>query len=242
MEIKSISIVIPSYNESKKIASTLTKIVSYMNSKKLCYEIIVVDDGSTDNSNEIVKELSEKNNKIKPIRNQKNKGKGYSVRKGVLNSKYDLILFTDADLSTPITELDNLMVFLDNYDMIIGSRNLKGSKIKIKQPFYRRIPGKIFPLLVNLIMFQDIRDTQCGFKLFKRKAAIEIFNRQKLNGFSFDVEVLYLAKELKLKIKEAPIVWMNDINSKINPIRDPYKMFKELLRIKFNVIMGKYKY
>lgn len=240
MKKVSISIIIPAYNESKRIVRTLNKIVDYFDLGKWDYEILVVDDGSKDNTIGVINELSKKNKRIKLLQNKKNKGKGYSVRAGILNARNELVLFTDADLSTPIEELDKFMRFIDVYDIIIGSRRLKGSRIKIKQPFYRRIPGKIFPILVNLLVLKDIQDSQCGFKLFKRKAAIDIFKRQTIKGFGFDVEVLYLAKRLGYRIKEIPVVWINDVNSRLDPIKDSYRMFKELLKIKFNSLSGKY--
>jgi dolichyl-phosphate beta-glucosyltransferase len=234
-----LSIIIPAYNEEKRIVSTIKKIEDYFKTRNKPYEIIVVDDGSKDKTIEKVNSINSTN--VRLIKNPKNMGKGYAVKTGVMNSKKEWILFSDADLSTPIEMLDRFVQYMDHYDIIIGSRVAKGAKIEIKQPFYRRIPGKVFPLLVQLFIMRGIKDTQCGFKLFKKECAMFLFKKQKINGFSFDAEILYLAKKYKFKIKEVPINWANDLDSKVNPIKHSFKMFVELLKIKINDIMGIYK-
>lgn len=226
-----ISIVIPAYNEEKVIRKNVFKIINFLKNKKIEYELIVVDDSSTDRTAEVIKNINSK--KIRLIKNKKNMGKGYAIRKGILNAKKKLILFSDADLSTPIEELSNLLKYVNNYDIVIGSRSLDKSIIKIKQPLYRTIPGMIFPILVNLIILKGIKDTQCGFKLFKRNVANDIFKKQRIKGFCFDVEILHLAKNAGYKIREVPITWNNSEDSKVNVITDPVKMLIDLLKIRF---------
>jgi dolichyl-phosphate beta-glucosyltransferase len=234
-----ISIVIPAYNEEKRIKKSLIRIIAYLKSKSSKYEIIVVDDGSTDNTSKIVRGL---NKNIRILQNKRNKGKGYSVKKGVLAARYRIILFTDADLSTPIEELGQFVKYTnDGYDVVFGSRNLKSSKIKESQPFYRQLMGKTFPLLVNAITSLNFKDTQCGFKLFKAQAAKEIFSRQTIEGFAFDAEILFIANKLEYRIKEAPVVWSNSKESKVSPLKDSIKMSIDLLKIRLNELSGKYK-
>lgn len=231
-----LSIVIPSYNEEKRIKTTLESIKGYVNDKKLNAEIIVVDDGSKDNT----RKICEKKN-VKLNNKRKNKGKGYSVKEGMLLAKGDYILFSDADLSTPIEELDKFLNYIDRYDVVIGSRALKKSRIFVKQPLYRVLMGKFFNLLVRLFVVRGIKDTQCGFKLFSKRAAKEIFIRQKLNGFGFDVEILFITQKKGFKIKEVPVVWKNAEGTKVNPIKDSLKMFFDILKIRYNSLLGLYK-
>lgn len=233
-----ISVVIPAYNEEKRIEPTLKKVINYLENNFDKYEIIVVDDCSTDNTNKIVSKY--KKNNIKILRNKKNKGKGYSVKRGIQNAKYPLVLFSDSDLATPIEELGEFMNHIKEYDIIIASRNMKESYIKVKQPLYRQFMGKTFPLLVNLIALRGFKDTQCGFKLFKTDIAKKIVSLQTLKGFSFDVEILFIAKKLGYKIKEVPVVWIDKEDSKVSPIKDSIKMLVDLFKIRYNNLLGKY--
>ncbi len=233
-----LSVIIPAYNEEGRLGQSLTKIASYLDAKKINYEIIVVDDGSQDNTANLVNEFG--NNRIKLLRNSQNMGKGFSVKRGMLAAKKNYVLFSDADLSTPIEELEKFIPFLDGYDILIGSRNLKDSDIRIRQPFLRSKLGRIFPILVKLLLVGGIKDTQCGFKLFRKKAIIPIFSRQTLNNFGFDVEILFIAKKLGFKIKEIPIIWVNSSGSKVRLLRDPLKMFWDIIRIRQNNKAGAY--
>ena len=235
--MKSLSVVIPAYNESQRIKNTIDAVLKYLENWKIKFEIIVVDDGSIDNTADIVKNIKDK--RVRIVKNGKNYGKGYSVRNGVLNSKYEYVLFSDADLSTPIDMIDKFEKYLD-YDIIIGSRALSESDIKIKQPFYREFMGKTFNKFVRLFTVRGIKDTQCGFKLFKRNIAKKIFERATLNGFGFDVEILYIAKLNGIKIAEVPVVWKNSRISKVRPIKDSVNMFKDLFVIRINKAKGKY--
>lgn len=224
-----ISIIIPAYNESLRIEKTLSRITEFIsNNEKYDFEVIVVNDGSKDNTKEIVESFSN----VIFIDNKVNKGKGAVIKQGMLLANGNYLLFSDADLSTPIEELDKLMKFILDFDVVIGSRAIQSEFIKEHQPFYREFMGKIFNLFVQLIVVKGIKDTQCGFKLFKGEVAKKIFRNSKIEGFSFDVEIVYLADKFKFKIKEVPVLWYNDDRSKVDPIKDSIKMFKELLIIK----------
>lgn len=235
----SISIVIPCYNEEKRIGKTLKKVISYMEKKNHDYEIIVVDDGSKDRTIEVVNSI--KNKKTRIIRNKKNLGKGGTVRNGMLHASKRYALFSDADLSTPIEELEKFIRLKDRYKVLIGSRALKKSDIKIKQPFYRVLMGRVFNLMVQLIVVWGVKDTQCGFKMFRKDASRKIFSRQAFNGFGFDVEILFIAKKLGYKIKEIPVVWLNSPETKVSAVKDSARMFMDLVRIRINDLKGKYK-
>lgn len=229
-----ISVVIPAYNEAERIDKTLSLIESFFQERNDLKEIIVVDDGSSDSTSDIVQERATRLPYLKLVCNSQNQGKGFSVREGILRTSGDVVLFSDADLSTPIEELDKLLPWLDSgYEIVIGSRGLKESGILVHQPFYREYMGKIFNLWVRLIAIPGIKDTQCGFKLFRGDVARNIFARQKTKGFGFDVEILYIAQKLGYRIKEVPIRWRNDARSRVNPILDSANMFRDLLRVRF---------
>jgi len=233
-------VIIPAYNEEKRIEKTILSIASYLSQRGDYlkfgndYEIIIIDDRSQDETQEIVEQLAKENKKIKIILNEKRYGKGYSVKKGMLLAEGGYLLFSDADLSTPIEELDKLLFWLEKgYDGAIGSRSLKDSQIIVHQPFYREIMGKIFNKFVKFICLPDFIDTQCGFKLFKKEVAKKIFALSKINRFAFDVEILYLAKKNNYKIKEVPIRWINSPASRVHPVFDSFKMLVDLVRIRF---------
>ncbi len=225
-----LSIVIPAYNESKIIVRSVLKIKNYLDRKTKNYEIIIVDDGSTDSTTGELAALSD-DYRLNIISYGVNRGKGYAVKKGVLASTKDCILFSDADLSTPIEQLDNLLPFLSGHDIVIGSRALKESLVVLKQPFCRRITGKLIHLIIRFLIINDFKDTQCGFKLFKRETAQKIFKKTNINGFLFDVELLCLAKIMGFKIKEAPVTWYNSLDSKVSISRHSPEILKDLLKI-----------
>ncbi len=231
-----ISVIIPAYNEQDRIVTTLNKIYKYLKQNKFKFEIIIVDDGSADRTNEIAESFAKDNKEIRLLRHEENKGKGASVRTGVLSANGTYILFSDSDLSTPIEELDKLLFWVknNNYDIAIASRGLPDSNIVIPQPWYRRLTGRFFPIMVRLVVTNKFSDTQCGFKLFKKDAAREIFREQKITGFAFDVEILYKALKNNYKIKEVPVIWINSASSKVAMLKDPMKMLKDLFKIKFS--------
>jgi dolichyl-phosphate beta-glucosyltransferase len=222
-----ISVVIPAYNEAKRLPKAVEKIRTYLAKRPYRSEIIVVDDGSTDQTTNNLPD------NIRVIHNKENQGKGFSVRKGVMAAHGDYIFFSDADLSTPIRELDRLLAPLQkDADIAIGSRAIKGAKITEHQPYARQLMGRFFNLMVRTMLIRGLKDTQCGFKGFRKEVARSLFNRQKTKGFSFDVEILYLAQKAGLKIEEIPVSWRNSINTKVNVFRDPLLMFIDLLRIR----------
>lgn len=237
-----LSIIIPAYNEEKRVLPTLAKIGAYLSKRGFPYEIIIVDDGSTDNTLHMVKNFACSHNHIAVLANERNSGKGYSVKKGMLSAKGKYIFFTDADLSTPIEEIEKCLPYLtDGYDVVIGSRSLPESDITIHQPWYREKMGKIFNFMVHMVLIQGIVDTQCGFKGFKKEVVKTVFTRCSIDGFSFDVEALYLARKFNFKIKELPIRWENSALSKVNPVRHSLQMFKDLFLIKIKDLKGYYR-
>lgn len=229
-----LSIVIPAYNEEKRIGLGLSKIHSFLNTRKFEHEIIVSDDGSSDNTVlEVQKSALFKEGKVRIITSDRNKGKGAAVREGILNSYGEYVLFTDADLSTPIEELDVFFDYIkDGYDVVIGSRVADGSRVKIHQPWYRERMGKIFNFFVKIILFSEFNDTQCGFKLLRGDLARCLAKDMKIDGFCFDAELLYLAKRAHSKIAEVGISWENSIESKVRLIKSSLGMFIDLFKIR----------
>jgi len=242
MEDCFLSIIIPAYNEEKRLLPTLDQICKYLSRQNYPYEVIVVDDGSTDNTLQIAGDFANSNGHIVVLTNGQNRGKGYTVRNGMLSAKGKYVFFTDADLSTPIEELEKCLPYLINsHDVIIGSRSLPNSDIIVHQPRYREIMGKTFNFIVNMLLLRGIVDTQCGFKGFKKEVVKKVFNRCKIDGFSFDVEALYLSRKFNYKIKEIPIRWRNSALSKVRPVKHSIQMFKDLINIKIKDFKGCYK-
>jgi dolichyl-phosphate beta-glucosyltransferase len=224
-----ISLIIPAYNEEDRIVPSLKKATAYFESKEYNFEIIVVDDGSSDNTYFAAKNFDG----VNAIRLTPNQGKGAAVRAGMLAAKGTLRLFADADFSTPIYEIDKLFSAIESGAQVaIGSRAVNYNLIKEHQPFYREFMGKTFNKLTQALVIKGIQDTQCGFKMFTAQAAEQIFRVAKVDHFGFDVEILFLAHKAGFKIAEVPVEWYNDERSKVNPIKDSYKMLKELFRIK----------
>ncbi len=240
-----LSIIIPAYNERARIGATLAKIRDYLKIKhNESYEIIVVDDGSVDDTSKIAAEFTSGDFNLRVFKNEINRGKGYSVRRGVIESDGDYILFSDADLSTPIEEYDKLRAVLDadsSVGIAIGSRALKSSQIIIHQPFYREWMGKIFNKIARVLTFKKIKDSQCGFKLFRKETAKKIFELSRVNGFAFDAEIIFLAQKMGFGVREIPVRWINSPNSRVNPVKDSLKMFFEILKIRWWWLTGKYK-
>jgi dolichyl-phosphate beta-glucosyltransferase len=231
---KDISVIIPAYNEALRIQTTIEAIDRYLKEQSTRYEIIVVDDGSTDGTFSVVNDFRNSLKNLIIIRKEKNAGKGSAVKEGVLASKGNLILMSDADLSTPVEEMDKLIFWINNgFDIAIGSRALPESDISVRQPWHREMMGKIFNLLVRLIVLRGFNDTQCGFKLFRGEPARKIFSMSKIQGFSFDVEVLCIAKKLGYKIREVPVRWLNEPHSRVRIVTDPIRMIGELFLIRW---------
>ncbi|MDA8169161.1 MAG: glycosyltransferase family 2 protein [Nitrospiraceae bacterium] len=237
----SLSVIIPAYNEEARLASTVCRIHDYLKRQGREFEIIVVDDGSADGTAALARGLAAELG-IKFIHNPVNSGKGFACKTGVMAARYGLSLICDADLSTPVEELEKMLPFPgQGCDIVIGSRALPGSDIRRRQPWYRQGMGKTFNLLVRLILFGGIRDTQCGFKLFRTDVAKELFGAGLVKGFSFDVEILYLARLSGRRIKEVPVRWTNEPNSRVRLFRDPARMFAELIKIRGYRARGKYR-
>lgn len=225
-----ISIVIPAYKEKERLPKTLERIENYCFSKNYDFEIIVVIENDDIETKFISLEFKNKYNNIEVIENYFSKGKGGSVKSGVLKSKGDYIFFSDADLSTPIEEIDKFIILLNKgYDIVIGSRFLKESKILKYQPLQRRIAGYIFRTLRRVLLLKEIKDTQCGFKGFKRKPGLNIFSKLNIYGFAFDVEVLKIALKNGYSIKEIPVTWTNNPHSKVLAFKSSLEMLRDIL-------------
>ncbi len=231
------SVVIPSYNEEKRIRGSLMETCAYLNDSGMEYEIIVVDDGSSDGTSRIVEGMTPDFPKVRLVRYEKNRGKGHALRTGVLVTTGDLILVMDADLSTPIEELWKLMPYLagGGYDIAIGSRALALSDIIRKQPWWRQSMGKMFNRIVKVLVIGDFRDTQCGFKLFTGDVARNLFLEAKIDRFAYDVEILARAKRKGYGIIEVPIRWINSPESRVDPLKDSLQMMFDLVRIRLSV-------
>ncbi|MCK9418570.1 MAG: glycosyltransferase family 2 protein [Nitrospirae bacterium] len=229
-----LSIVIPAYNEALRIGKTLDSIRDYMKVCGYSHEIIVVDDGSSDDTAMVVRKAAEKHPAIVLLQNGMNRGKGYSVKQGVLFSRGRFVLMSDADLSTPIAELGKLFKELEEgNDIAIGSRSVSGSMVLKRQKWFRQLMGKTFNKLVQAIAVFGIRDTQCGFKLFTADAARSVFSLQRIERFAFDVEALYLARKMDFGIREVPVIWVNSPDSRVSIFRDSLQMLRDLFRIRF---------
>jgi dolichyl-phosphate beta-glucosyltransferase len=235
------SIVIPAYNEGARLGPTLEKVLAYVHSQHWDAEVIVVNDGSRDNTAEIIRAFAAKNLILRLVENPGNRGKGYSVRNGMLNARGRVVLFSDADLSSPIEEAPKLFAALDaGADIAIGSRWLRAETQTQRQPLHRQIFGRIFNLLLRLTLGLKFKDTQCGFKAFKQPAVQAIFPLQKIERWGFDPEILFLARKLGFKVQEVPVAWGHSGDARIHPLIDGSKMFMEMLRIRWNSLSGEY--
>jgi dolichyl-phosphate beta-glucosyltransferase len=240
-ELLTYSIIIPAYNESQRLEATLEKVLAHVAKMGWQAEVIVVNDGSRDSTAEIVRRWSCRNPSIRLVENPGNRGKGYSVRHGMMEASGDVLLFTDADLSSPIQESEKLMAAIQQgADIAIGSRWLRSEMQTGRQPVHRQLFGRVFNLLLRVVLGLGFKDTQCGLKAFTRRAAYLIFPRQRIDRWGFDPEILFLAKRAGMQTVEVPVEWAHDERSKINPIRDGFKMFIELLRVRWYDLTGKY--
>lgn len=236
-----LSVVIPAYDEAQRIGVTLCRILDYLERQPYTSEVLVVSDGSRDRTTDVVRDVAAAHPSVFILDNIVNRGKGYSVRRGVLESRGQFVLFSDADLSTPIEEVEQLIKFLhDGYDVSIASRALPASNVRVHQALWRESMGLIFNRLVQRLVLPGIHDSQCGFKCFPREVAQQIFSRQKIERFAFDVEVLWLARKLGYQIAEVPVTWINDPSSSVQPLRDATKMLMDLFLIRLNDWRGTY--
>jgi len=200
-----------------------------------------VDDGSRDNTVEMIRGYADKNPRLQLLQNPGNRGKGYSVRNGMLQARGEMLLFSDADLSSPIAEADKLFgAIAEGADMAIGSRWLRRDLQTQPQPFHRQIFGRVFNLMLRITLGLRYKDTQCGFKAFTRRAAKTIFPLQQIERWGFDPELLYLARKQGLKVVEVPVEWAHSEDTRISPFRDGIRMFVEMLRIRWNGFTGRY--
>lgn len=236
------SLIIPAYNEAQRIGDSLGRVLAYISRSGWSAEVIVVNDGSADNTATVVSEYSRRNPIVRLIENPGNRGKGYTVKHGVMNASGQVLLFTDADLSSPIEEAPKLFSPIEAgvADVAIGSRYLDSDLLTRKQPLHRRMLGRSFNLALRGILGLSYVDTQCGFKAFSRKAANIIFPNMRIEGWGFDPEILFLARRYGLSVLEVPVSWAHDHRSKINPVRDGARMLGELVRVRMNSLGGKY--
>lgn len=235
------SIIIPAYNESARICGTLEKILAFVRSQGWSAEIIVVNDGSTDGTSLIVQGYAARHPNLRIIENPGNRGKGYSVRNGMLHATGEILLFSDADLSTPIEDSTQLLDAIERgADVAIGSRWLRTELQVQPQPLHRRIFGRAFNLALRLVLGLGYKDTQCGFKAFTRCAAQTIFPLQHIERWGFDPEILFLAMRFGFRVEEVPVQWAHREGTHISPLRDGMRMLLEMLRVRWYAITGKY--
>ncbi|HXM58437.1 MAG TPA: dolichyl-phosphate beta-glucosyltransferase [Candidatus Dormibacteraeota bacterium] len=223
-----LSVVIPAYNEERRLPPTLHLVAAHLRERGRPFEVVVADDGSQDATAALAGQAGPE---VRVLR-LPHRGKGGAVKAGVLAAAGELVLVTDADLSTPIVELDRLVAALDRCEVAIGSRHVAGSIVSVRQRLDRRVMGRAFNLLVQALLLPGLRDTQCGVKLFRRDVALAVFERCRADGFAFDVEALSLARRLGYRVAEVPVEWRNSPDSRVRPLLDVPRMFLELLAIR----------
>ena len=235
------SIIIPAYNESARLGATLDRVLDHIVAQRWDAEVMVVNDGSRDDTAEMVLARARTNPALRLIENPGNHGKGYSVRNGMLKAVGEIRLFTDADLSSPIEEANRLFAAIEaGADVAIGSRWLQPDTQAQRQSLLRQFYGRTFNLILRLLLGLRFKDTQCGFKAFSRSAAHRLFSAQTIEGWGFDAELLFIADKSGLKVEEVPVVWSDAEGTRIHPLRDGLHMMVEVLTIRWNAIRGKY--
>lgn len=235
------SIIIPAYNERLRIAEGLDKVLAYVSERNLDAEVIVVNDGSRDETADIVRTYLPQHPNLRLLENPGNRGKGYAVRHGMLEARGDVLLLTDTDLSAPIYESRKLFAAIaDGADVAVGSRWQRPGMQTRRQPFYRQITGRIFNGLNRVFLGLRLKDTQCGFKAFTRRAAHSIFPSAQVDRWGWDPEVLFLANRLRFRVAEIPVEWAHDERSKINPIRDGFSIIVDMIRVRWFHLRGAY--
>ena len=238
----SISIVIPAFNEATRLSNTLDRVLDFVGKQGWNVEIVVVDDGSSDATADIVRAYAGKSPIVRLLSNPGNRGKGFSVRNGVLKATGDIVLFTDADLSAPIEEAVKLIDAIDSgADIAIGSRWLRSDLQTRRQSLARQALGRVFNGLLRILLNLDFKDTQCGFKAFRADAAQALFPRQRIEGWGFDPELLFLAQKFGFKVVEVPVVWAHDDRTRISPLADGSRMVADMLRIRWYDLSGRYR-
>jgi dolichyl-phosphate beta-glucosyltransferase len=235
------SIVIPAYNEGTRLGATLEKVLGYVRAQGWNAEVIVVNDGSRDNTAELVRGFAAKHPVLRLVENPGNRGKGYAVRNGMLNARGEVVLFSDADMSSPIEEMPKLLAALAaGADIAIGSRWLRAELQTQRQSAIRQLLGRIFNGLNRIILGLRFKDTQCGFKAFTRRAAQTILPLQRIERWGFDPEILFLARKFGFRVEEVAVVWGHSGDTRIHPLLDGARMFQEMLRIRWYDLTGKY--
>ncbi len=233
MDKPHLAVIVPAYDEEDRIGPTLERLNEYLSTQTYSWKVVVVSDGSKDRTAAIVSEFALAHPGFELIDSQPNHGKGFVVRKGMTEVEADWLLFSDADLAAPIEELEKLFPAVENSAPIaIGSRPLKESNLEVRQPWYREMAGRAFNLMVQLMAVRGIKDTQCGFKLYRQDVSRDVFSRCKLDGFGFDFESLMIARDLGYEIAEVPIRWSHQEGSKVNMLRDGIRTLGELVKLR----------
>lgn len=239
MKTPFLSIVIPAHNEEDRLPNTLEKIYKFLETQDYSYEVIIVENGSSDHTLELAQEFAQSRPTLRVLQEQK-RGKGNAVKRGMLEAQGDYRFICDADLSMPIEELQKFIPpVLQQFDIAIASREAPGA-VRYNEPPYRHIGGRAVNFIIQLLILPGLNDTQCGFKCFRAEIAEAIFRQQTLAGWSFDIEILYLARRKKFTIKEIPIHWYFDADSKVSAVRDAVRMISDIFRIHLNAIRGRY--
>ena len=235
-----LSIIVPSFNEELRLPASLDHIAEYVAASRRSTEVLVVDDGSTDRTAEVAAAYADRIANLRVLKNGENRGKGYSVRHGMLEAKGEVVLFTDADLSAPIEEADKLLAAMEQYDVAIGSRAMDRSLIKVHESAFREFAGIVFNRIVRTVLWLPFVDTQCGFKAFRRERCRILFEQQRIERFGFDPELLFLARRHGLQAVEIPVRWSHSPATKINMMRDSVQMFVDVFTIRWNAMQGRY--
>ena len=240
-EVIHLSIVIPLYNEEQRIGASLDRILAYLARQTWQREIVLVDDGSRDGGVELARQKLQGREQFQVVTYGTNRGKGYALKEGILFSQGEYVLFTDADLSTPIEELDGMWPWFEQgYDIVQGSRKMPGATVERHQPWLRENMGKVFTALSNLIANVNVRDVTCGFKCYRGAVARDLYRRQRIYNWSFDAEIIYIARRLGYSLKEVPVRWHDERGTKVHLLRDSFNSFKGLLTIRLNGWRGLY--
>ncbi len=241
MKHPSLSVIIPAYNEADRLTKTLPEILKYFEGKSFTKEIIIVNDGSRDTTTRLIKKFQTKHPLLSLATHRKNHGKGAAVKTGMLKASGEWLLFMDADLSTPINQLEKFWPHTPKHQVIIGSRKMRGAKVKVRQNPLRENLGKIFTLLTNLLATKDLSDVTCGFKMYRGDIGHILFKNSRLTDWSFDAEILFLAQTFRYSIKEVPVEWHNDPRTKVNLLKDGLTSLKGLFQIRANHLRGYYR-